>query len=330
MQKKDLPDFAIKWSKKLEVSPRTILQLKGGINAKVYRCGTKSRYFVLKGYGNDLQYSQERFIAELKFLRYSESIAPQFTPRLLYSDFESLSIVLEYIDGMAFSVAKKPTKNEILDAVNFYRIINQKKNDSEAVTMPSAIDGFLKITDHLDNINSRLGGMSVDHLPDELKSNAKIIILNMHEKLEKISKEVLNLISKNIIENEWKSENRYVSPGDFGFHNAIRTKQGIKFIDFEFSGLDDPSKTIIDFDLQPRVPIFSKALILINGIHESDKEKVKIRSLALKPILKLKWGCIILSLLSPQRWQHFEAQHPEQISVEIIKNKLFHGLKYLL
>ena len=50
-------------------------------------------------------------------------------------------------------------------------------------------------------------------------------------------------------------EHRCISPSDFGFHNAIKTLDGVKFIDFEFAGWDDPCKALIDFMLQPKVPI---------------------------------------------------------------------------
>ena len=42
-------------------------------------------------------------------------------------------------------------------------------------------------------------------------------------------------------------EDLQISPSDFGFHNALRTNTGPVFFDFEFSGWDDPAKTIIDF-----------------------------------------------------------------------------------
>ena len=42
-----------------------------------------------------------------------------------------------------------------------------------------------------------------------------------------------------------------LSPSDFGFHNALLTKDGLKFIDFEYFGWDDPVKLTCDFLLHP-------------------------------------------------------------------------------
>jgi len=45
--------------------------------------------------------------------------------------------------------------------------------------------------------------------------------------------------------------NQVLSPSDFGFHNSIQTKDGLKFIDFEYFGWDDPVKLTCDFILHP-------------------------------------------------------------------------------
>ena len=46
-------------------------------------------------------------------------------------------------------------------------------------------------------------------------------------------------------------QNQLLSPSDFGFHNAIQTKNGLRFIDFEYFGWDDPVKLTSDFVLHP-------------------------------------------------------------------------------
>ena len=42
-----------------------------------------------------------------------------------------------------------------------------------------------------------------------------------------------------------------VSPSDFGFHNIIKIKKKLFFIDFEYGGLDDPIKLLCDFLCNP-------------------------------------------------------------------------------
>ena len=64
-----------------------------------------------------------------------------------------------------------------------------------------------------------------------IKNSKKLWPVNFHNKLNKV--------------------NQVLSPSDFGFHNAIQTKDGLKFIDFEYFGWDDPVKLTCDFILHP-------------------------------------------------------------------------------
>ena len=38
-----------------------------------------------------------------------------------------------------------------------------------------------------------------------------------------------------------------MSPSDFGLQNTLFTKNKLFFIDFEYAGLDDPAKCLLDF-----------------------------------------------------------------------------------
>ena len=47
---------------------------------------------------------------------------------------------------------------------------------------------------------------------------------------------------------------RCLSPGDFGFHNALARPSGeICFLDFEYAGWDDPAKMIANFFCMPEL-----------------------------------------------------------------------------
>ena len=46
-------------------------------------------------------------------------------------------------------------------------------------------------------------------------------------------------------------ENRIISQSDVGFHNMLVGTNNVYFLDFEYSGWDDPGKLISDLLLQP-------------------------------------------------------------------------------
>ena len=49
-----------------------------------------------------------------------------------------------------------------------------------------------------------------------------------------------------------KPEQQILSPSDFGFHNALRSKKkSLVFLDFEYFGWDDPIKLMCDFAFHP-------------------------------------------------------------------------------
>ena len=52
-------------------------------------------------------------------------------------------------------------------------------------------------------------------------------------------------------ETDLNDDYQLLSPSDFGFHNTLLTKDGLKFIDFEYFGWDDPVKLTCDFLLHP-------------------------------------------------------------------------------
>ena len=61
-------------------------------------------------------------------------------------------------------------------------------------------------------------------------------------RLSQVEEQTNRLIVDNIVTDAIDSNQCCILPGDFGFHNAIRTTKGVKFIDFEFAGWDDPAK----------------------------------------------------------------------------------------
>jgi hypothetical protein len=97
----------------------------------------------------------------------------------------------------------------------------------------------------------------------------------------------------------------------------------VKFFDFEFAGWDDVAKTMVDFILQPRVPV---APLLANlfyryGIQLPCKALTD-RTQVLGPILRIKWLCIMLSVLQPDRLQQMRTVLKGTIHRDFINQRL--------
>jgi hypothetical protein len=138
-----------------------------------------------------------------------------------------------------------------------------------------------------------------------------------------------SLIDQGLVANSIAPEDRCVSPSDFGFHNAIRTAAGIRFIDFEFAGWDDPGKTLVDFIFQPRVQVLEKRSALLIALHPEQRDEVRIRYAALKPILRIKWICIIIGVLRPGRLTQMLQVDPGLNSNRLILERLQSATNHL-
>ena len=89
-------------------------------------------------------------------------------------------------------------------------------------------------------------------------------------------------------------EKRIFSPGDFGLHNAMRRSDGrVVFFDFEYSGWDDPVKTVADVFLQPEQPVewkFLPGFCAQLGAWPALEKRVR----AWLPFFAAKWAVILL------------------------------------
>jgi hypothetical protein len=325
------PDFALHWAKKLEASIDSLVPLHGGINNQVFSCsvGAKnSKRFVIKGYAP--KGLTDRMLAEVQFLRYAQQVAPSYVPKLLAEDEEYRCIVLEYLDGQPYPVGLSPSEQDIMHAGNFFRLLNADQLLAKDHIKQQAAEGFLRVTEHLENVFVRLNQLSIEHLPIEFRSQANLLVQNIFQEFEALADQTKALIDKSQIQDAINSEDYCVSPSDFGFHNAFRSPNGVKFFDFEFAGWDDPAKAVVDFSLQPRMPVAPKlAKLFFQSVVPYGGEQLRTRSAVLGPILRLKWLCIMLSVLRPDRLLQMKTVTRDSMGEGFVKQRLEEAQAYI-
>ncbi len=298
-----LPDFVGHWTNTLGASTQSVTVLRGGMNSRVFSCAVSDKRFIIKGYQPIEAGQRDRFVAEAQFLMYANQVANSYVPNLLSVDGERRCIVMEYLVGKAYAEGSILKESDIDDAVGFFSLLNQDHSQAVALITMDAADGFLKISEHLENVLERLNEMSANHLPLKLQSRAKQTIQLLRNAFIPLEDLTRKSLFSGLIEDALPTNKRCISPSDFGFHNAIRTKQGVKFFDFEFGGWDDPAKAIVDFTLQPKVPTGQRHFALLRSLSSEEHCDVVPRAKVLKPILELKWACIIAGFLRPLRYE---------------------------
>lgn len=98
-----------------------------------------------------------------------------------------------------------------------------------------------------------------------------------------------------------------MSPSDFGFHNAIKRKDGrLTFVDFEYFGWDDPAKLVSDFRLHPGMALSpdlaDRFLIAAAETFSGDHPAFTARIHAVEPLYALRWACIVLNVFLDEPW----------------------------
>jgi hypothetical protein len=305
------PPFATHWARELGAKEESLIQLKGGINNRVYRCGIGNAKWVIKGYSAIEEGQRDRMQAEVEFLTYAAEVSPKYVPHLIYVDYEHRCVVLGHIEGKTFLEGEVPSPEDIEAAVDFFRLLNSAGKVEKQHIQLDAAEGFLQLTDHIENVRDRLSKMSTDHLPPEAKKPAVELLQWVQDAADRVSNLVAEAITKGTVANCINPEQRCISPSDFGFHNAIRTKFGVQFFDFEFAGWDDPAKAASDFVLQPRVPARLQISPLLAALNDDTRGDIHLRCAALGPVLRLKWACIMLSVLESERLDKLLTAHPD-------------------
>lgn len=305
------PPFATHWARELGAKEESLIQLKGGINNRVYRCGEGSAKWVVKGYAAIEEGQRDRMQAEVEFLTYAAEVAPHYVPQLIHADSEYRCVVIEHIDGTAYTEDEAPSLDDIQAAVDFFRLLNATGKGARQRIQLDAAEGFLQLTDHIENVRERLSRMSTGHLSQETKKQAVHLLQWLQDAADRASNPILESISNGTVANCINPEQRCISPSDFGFHNAIRARSGVKFFDFEFAGLDDPAKAVSDFVLQPKVPVRLHTSPLLTALNDDTGGELSLRCAVLGPMLRLKWACIMLSVLQVERLDRLLTAHPD-------------------
>ena len=116
--------------------------------------------------------------------------------------------------------------------------------------------------------------------------------------MERITDDIINYYPDDKLKRVLPHTSRIISPSDFGLQNMLVENDKLHFLDFEYSGWDDPAKLICDFGCHPEIPIKNQYLKSFKNSFYSwfdDAEESIHRSEVLMSLYRLRWCCIILN-----------------------------------
>lgn len=282
-----------------------IADLPGGANNRVYRLEGPSGAVLLKVYFQHPDDARDRLGAEFQFSRFAWQRGVRCLPRPLAMDRAHGAAIYEFIEG------RRPRCGEIgmpevQQAARFLRELNRRRSDPAARLLPRASEACFTLEEHLLCVDGRIerlgrldpagpaGSAAIQFVREELAPCWRRIRLAACFEAERRAVPLRAPIPP---QDEW------LSPSDFGFHNAILDAGGrLRFIDFEYAGWDDPAKTVCDFFCQPAVPTpkplaehFARSTLS----ELSDPDLYYRRAALLMPVYRVKWCCIMLNEFLP-------------------------------
>lgn len=221
-------------------------RLAGGRNNHAIKVETKTGIYVLKRYLNKVD-RNERFDREVSFLKHCYKVGVQAVPILLDQDRRSFSILQQYVEGLR---PESLTTFHFNSASQFIAEIN-KNLIEEFAFLPRAADSFVTGADVVDNLKDRFRSIGDAKIASFLQPETYAAFVKVFSELVSGGTPTNSALIKHLNELSQISSRIFLSPSDFGFHNCIESKDGLTFIDFEYSGIDNPLKLILDFIYQP-------------------------------------------------------------------------------
>ena len=278
--------------------------VRGGRNSRVYQvCTEGGKKFALKIYPQDT--SHDRLRSEFDGLRGIHSKCNAVLPKPVMTNRKLAAAAFGWVDGEPI---RNPTQGDINQAIDFLFSLNQLGNQVEFENFPCASDACLSGKEIEKQLNSRLELLLAE------KNETLNLFLNRYfiSFFDKMLDRAKSLWPKHDFDLILKRDKQILSPSDFGFHNALRRKNGsLVFLDFEYFGWDDPVKLMCDFAHHPGMELNREMLKLwFQATLKLYGDGLLPRLNASWPLYGLCWVLILLNEFRSDIWARRCAADP--------------------
>ena len=264
------------------------------------------RRVLLKRYLVDRRDGRPRAQTEFEALRLLWDGGVRRIPRPLMLDPQGRFAFYSWLPGAPMK-ALRPTDDAVAQAAAFLRRLRELSARARGRWSADAADSRTRLSDYAAHIRRRL---------DRVRAGAKALG-NPHARrfvetrVTPAAAAVIARLQARAVaagvsyEAPLPGSSRWLSPSDFGFHNAVRGPDGrMRFLDLEYFGWDDPAKLVADFFHhagQNPLSARQRALFLdrlCRGWSGAADFRRRL-DLVMEPIA-LEWVLIILNVLSPE------------------------------
>jgi hypothetical protein len=277
-----------------EMSP-----LPGGRNNRVWRLQAGESDFLFKQYYWTENDRRDRMGHEWDFLGYLHSIGAAAAAKAIAADPENRCALLEFIRGVQ-PAFEEISEQDLLAAADFFSEMNAGRFSDAGRALQPASEACFSLAAHAATAARRVERLDrIEPAGPEHRAAMGFVTETLRPLWQNVRARILDGASEcGGMDRELAAGERCLSPSDFGFHNSLREAGGrLRFVDFEYSGWDDPAKTIADFANQPDMLLDARlsglfrdrALALFAG------GSLESRLRLLTPLYQVKWACICLN-----------------------------------
>ncbi|MEQ1730165.1 MAG: aminoglycoside phosphotransferase family protein [Vicinamibacterales bacterium] len=282
--------------------PFDVVRLTGGSNNRVFRVDGPAGRVLLKLYFDDP--SRNRARAEFDFLQFAWEAGARRVPRPLACDPGQRLGVYEFVEGRPY-VPGDVSQADVDAALELVLVINRHRREPDADALPVASDACVRGLDYLSSVERRLERLTAMPVTSAVHDEASAFVASeMLPAWRLVRQALLDGASAAgwDLERPLTGADRCLSPSDFGFHNALATPEGVRFLDFEYAGWDDPAKLVCDFFGHFEVPVPPAAFEVFAGAVAAlfdTPAHVRARMDLVLPACRFKWCCISLNDFLP-------------------------------
>lgn len=299
-------------------APDRVTRLPGGANNLVLEVVMGSSRYLAKAYFQHKNDPRNRLGAEFGMLSFLRRHGVPDIPEPLQADAAQQIGLYEFVDGRRLAPGEV-TGPDVRQLVNLLAAMWRVRGEPDAAGMAAASDACFSIRGFIENVGGRF-----DRIRSALEQGGPIVEAGSYVRgdMARTWDRILSFMERGAreagldMEKALDRDRQTLNPADHGFHNTLREASGrLRFLDFEYSGWDDPVQMICNALLQPAVPLpIRQRKGFLRGIFEGLGEPdLAARSRIVYPILGFKWSCIMLNEFLPvsEERRRFAGARPE-------------------
>jgi hypothetical protein len=281
-------------------TPQAVRRLHGGANNQVFLVELDGGAVVAKLYFTHAADPRDRLGTEFGTLSFLWSRGIRSIPRPLAMSREHHVGVYEYVEGRRMETATLEDGLALGELLVRMRAASQ---DPEAGALRAASEGVFTVDARLRQLDGRLGrlraALATRACGEEARTYVEAEVAPAVAAVRGFVEDRATGLDVDLSA-EVAPSDRTLSPGDIGFHNALRRGDGrLCFLDFEYAGWDDTAQVLAQTCLAPEVPLSrDHELPLLRELLPrlaGDRDAVAARVRLLYPVLALKWAMIMLN-----------------------------------